>query len=332
MKYKISIVIPVYNVGKYIERAFDSIKNQTIGFKNLEVIMVNDCSSDNSGKIIDKYAEEYDNCIAIHLEENSGAAGRPRNVAIENANSDYIMFLDPDDYYEKDACKILYNKIINGDKDIVFGCFIKKKGIKIIRHNFKFLEGEVSIEKIDDNIDILFLAPTLPSKIIKRDFLIKKDIKFLEGVPGQDTVFIVEVLLNAKGIEVLKNKYIYTYVYRDDSITNILTLKYFKGAMFSLKQRYCLFKKYGKEEYFKIHCDNFLNFFLPKVLATDKDSEDELKQILKYTQWLISKSLEIGSRPKSNRLLLLFNLMVNKDIENIQLYKKVYNHDLKGVR
>jgi glycosyltransferase involved in cell wall biosynthesis len=108
MKYKVSIVIPVYNVESYIEMAFESIKNQTIGFNNIEVIMVNDCSYDNSGKIIEKYANEYDNCIAIHLKENSGAAGLPRNIAIENASSDYIMFLDPDDYYEKNACKTLH--------------------------------------------------------------------------------------------------------------------------------------------------------------------------------------------------------------------------------
>ncbi|MDR2966335.1 MAG: glycosyltransferase [Methanobacteriaceae archaeon] len=261
MKYKVSIVIPVYNVEKYIENAFNSIKNQTIGFNNLELIMVNDCSTDNSGKIIDRYAKEYDNCIAIHLKENSGAAGRPRNIAIENASSDYIMFLDPDDYYEKNACQTLYNEMLKKDKDIVFGGFIKKDGINISKHNYKWLNGETDIEKIDDNINILFLAPSLPSKIVKREFLIKKNITFLESVPGQDTVFIVEVLFNAKGIKVLKNKYIYTYVFRDDSITNNLTLKYFKGAMFSLKERYYLYKKYGKEEYFRIHCNNFLNFF-----------------------------------------------------------------------
>ncbi|MCL2115089.1 MAG: glycosyltransferase [Methanobrevibacter sp.] len=330
MKYKISIVIPVYNVEKYIETAFNSIKNQTIGFNNLEVIMVNDCSRDNSGKIIDKYSNEYDNCIAIHLKENSGAAGRPRNVAIENASSDFVMFLDPDDYYEKNACKILYDEMLKGDRDIVFGGFIKKNGINRSRHNYKWLNGESNIEKIDDNINILFLAPSLPSKIIKREFLIKKNIKFLESVPGQDTVFIVEVLLNAKGIKVLKNKYIYTYVFRDDSITNNLTLKYFKGAMFSLKERYYLYKKFGKEKYFRIHSNNFLNFFLPKILATDMNSEGEIKQILEYTHWFINKCVEIGSKPRSNMLLFLFNLMVKEDIENIIVYKKVYNQDIKG--
>ena len=330
MKYKVSIVIPVYNVGKYLETAFNSIRNQTIGFNNLEVIMVNDCSSDNSGRIIDKYAKKYDNCVAIHLEENSGAAGRPRNVAIENASSDYIMFLDPDDYYEKDACKILYNEIVKEDKDIVFGGFIKKKGINISRNNFKWLEGETNIGKIDDNIEILFLAPSLPSKIVKREFLIKNNIKFLENVPGQDSVFIVEVLFNAKGIKFLKSIYIYTYLYRDDSITNILTLKYFKGAMFSLKERYYLYKKYGKEEYFKIHSDRYLNFFLPKVLLTDMDSEEEFKEILEYMEWFINKCVEIGSKPKSDKLLLLFNFMVKKDIENILVYKKVYNYYIKG--
>ncbi|MCL2115031.1 MAG: glycosyltransferase [Methanobrevibacter sp.] len=330
MNYKVSIVVPVFNVENYIEAAFESIKNQTIGFNNLEVIMVNDCSSDKSGKIIDKYAREYDNCIAIHLKENSGAAGRPRNVAIENASSDYIMFLDPDDYYENNACKTLYDEIVKGYKDIVFGNIFRKKGNNTIKLDLHWFEGITDVEKIDDNINMLFLPPSLSAKIIKRKFLIKNDIKFLEGVPGQDSVFIVETLFNANGIKFLKDKYIYTYVFRDDSITNNLTLKYFKGAMFSLKERYYLYEKYGNEKYFRIHSSNFLNFFLPKILASDFDSEDEIKEILEYTGWFISKCVEIGSKPSSNLLLLLFNLMVEKDIENILLYKKVFNQDIKG--
>ncbi|MDR2967884.1 MAG: glycosyltransferase [Methanobacteriaceae archaeon] len=330
MSYKISIVVPVYNVEKYIETAFKSIKNQTIGFNNLELIMVNDCSKDNSGKIIDRYAKEYDNCIAIHLNENSGAAGRPRNVAIENASSDYIMFLDPDDYYEKNACQTLYHEIIKESKDIVFGNVIGKKGNNRFNMDLNWFEGKMNVEKIEDNINILFLPPSLSTKIIKREFLIKNDIKFLEGVPGQDSVFVVENLFNANGIKFLMDNPIYTYVFRDDSITNNLTLKYFKGAMFSLKERYYLYEKHGYEEYFRIHANSFLNFFLPKILATDLESEDEIKEILAYTRWFTNKCVEIGSKPSSNLLLLLFNLMVEGDIENILRYKKVFKQDIKG--
>ena len=119
--FKISIIIPVFNVEEYLEAAFESIKNQTIGFNNLEVIFVDDASTDGSSKIIDEYSKEYDNVISIHLESNSGDAGRPRNVAMEYVTADYIMFLDPDDVFLDNACELLYDEIVKENVDIVAG-------------------------------------------------------------------------------------------------------------------------------------------------------------------------------------------------------------------
>jgi len=123
-QFKISIIIPVYNVENYIRNALDSIIRQTIGLEHLEVIMVNDCSTDNSGKIMDEYANKYKNFKAIHLLENSGAAGKPRNIGIENSTGNYLMFLDPDDYYTENACEILFNRIVAENVDIVFSRFV----------------------------------------------------------------------------------------------------------------------------------------------------------------------------------------------------------------
>ena len=103
MTYKISIIIPIFNVEFYIERCLFSIFNQTIGFENLEVILVDDVSNDRTHYIIEKYASRYDNIKYKILDENSGAAGKPRNVGIELASADYIMFIDPDDFFTNDA-------------------------------------------------------------------------------------------------------------------------------------------------------------------------------------------------------------------------------------
>ena len=108
-KKNISIIIPVYNSKKYIPKTFESLLNQTIGFENLEIIFVDDNSKDNSGEIIDKYSKEYSNVISVHLKENSGFAGRPRNIGIEKSNTEYLMFLDSDDYFNEDACETLYS-------------------------------------------------------------------------------------------------------------------------------------------------------------------------------------------------------------------------------
>lgn len=107
----ISVIIPVYNVEKYIKRAFNSLLTQTIGFENLEVIFVDDDSSDSCPEIIKEFANKYENVKAIFLGENSGSAGKPRNVALSHATKEFVMFLDPDDYFMEDACKLLHDEI-----------------------------------------------------------------------------------------------------------------------------------------------------------------------------------------------------------------------------
>ena len=123
MEDKISIILPIFNVGVHLKGGIDSLINQTIGNDNLEIIMVDDCSTDESGKIIDEYDKNYECCRAIHLEKNTGAANGPRNKGLEVATGDYIMFLDPDDRYTPDACETLYNTLKKNDAQMAFGRF-----------------------------------------------------------------------------------------------------------------------------------------------------------------------------------------------------------------
>ena len=123
MNEKISIILPIFNVGPNLKGGIDSLINQSIGNENLEIIMVNDCSTDGSDKIIDEYAEKYDCCTAIHHEKNSGAAYTPRNTGIEACTGDYIMFLDPDDRFTPDACETLYDAVKKYDAQMAFGRF-----------------------------------------------------------------------------------------------------------------------------------------------------------------------------------------------------------------
>ncbi|WP_052332182.1 glycosyltransferase family 2 protein [Methanobrevibacter arboriphilus] len=116
--------MPIFNAEKYLETSLNSIVNQSIGIENLQVILVNDGSTDKTKNIINEYAMKYDNFLAIHLENNIGGAYGPRNIGLKYAVADYLMFLDSDDRYELNACEILYNKISSetyGNLDIVFG-------------------------------------------------------------------------------------------------------------------------------------------------------------------------------------------------------------------
>lgn len=119
--YKISIILPVFNVEKLLERALNSIINQTMDLNDIEVIMVDDCSTDGSRKIMEKYSKIYPNFISLYHEKNSGGCGFPRNTGLEVASGEYVMFLDADDEYLPDNCEKLYNIIKKYDADIAFG-------------------------------------------------------------------------------------------------------------------------------------------------------------------------------------------------------------------
>lgn len=123
MNEKISIIIPIYNVKSHLREGIESLLNQSIGQEKLEIIMVDDCSDDGSEDIIDEYAKKYDCCVAVHLDENSGSANKPRNIGIESATGKYIMFLDSDDKFENDTCETLYDAIIKFDCDVAFARF-----------------------------------------------------------------------------------------------------------------------------------------------------------------------------------------------------------------
>ena len=117
---KISVIVPVYNVEKFIKRCLDSIINQTT--KDLEIILVNDGSTDNSGKICDEYAK-LDNRITVIHKENGGISSA-RNIGLDVATGEWIAFVDSDDYIEKDMYEVLYKTAIEKNVDIC-ACFFK---------------------------------------------------------------------------------------------------------------------------------------------------------------------------------------------------------------
>ena len=121
----------------------DSVINQSIGIENLEIIIANDCSTDNTKQIIEEYKERInrqtnrETIKSIHLIENMGGAYGPRNIALDYVNGDYLMFIDSDDTYPPDACETLYNKINEYDCDIAFGRYLRNYPEKdIVRKSY----------------------------------------------------------------------------------------------------------------------------------------------------------------------------------------------------
>ena len=114
MKRKVSVIVPIYNVEKYLRKCVSSILEQS--YKNIEIILVDDGSTDMSGKICDELSKEHDNVIVIH--KQNGGLSSARNAGIEASNGDYLSFIDSDDYIEKTMYEEMVNAIENSKKDI----------------------------------------------------------------------------------------------------------------------------------------------------------------------------------------------------------------------
>jgi glycosyltransferase involved in cell wall biosynthesis len=116
-KYKITVVLPTYNVEKYILRCLDSLKKQTLN--DFEIIFVDDCGKDNSINIIKEYAK-FDNRIKIIYNEKNIGTYHSRRVGVENANGQLVVFLDPDDELEENTLKLLYHKFLESKAEVIF--------------------------------------------------------------------------------------------------------------------------------------------------------------------------------------------------------------------
>ena len=216
MTYKISVIVPVYNAQRDISNAIDSIINQTFSFENIELILVDDASTDNTRNIIKDYQVQYDNIKLIELEQNSGLPGKPRSIGIAHASADYLVFLDSDDEYVKEAFEILYNTIEKEDSDFVISShFINLDGDMVKANLIPTDKNILSVDPLSsqDTFDKLsmnhFVGPW--GKIFKKKLIIENNISFPEDSLCEDTYFYFKSLINSNKVTLLPKDYLYIY-------------------------------------------------------------------------------------------------------------------------
>ncbi len=245
---KISIIVPVYNVEKYLAQCLDSILNQT--FKDFECICVNDGSTDNSLKILQEYAQK-DKRFKIITQENKGLSGA-RNTGIRNTNTKYITFIDSDDWVTENYLEVLYNELAETNADIV-------------RASYKFyyqkenLYKSARIRKIhkinyNTNIERLYkgyAGAFVWAKIYRTSLIKDNDIWFYEGRNAEDCPFTAMLYLYSPNIKFIDSE---LYFYRKHSLS--ITGNFEKTA-----------------------CDDFYNFItLTKDLQKRNFNEQEIKE------------------------------------------------------
>ena len=219
---KISIIIPVYNVEKYLRQCLESVVNQT--FTDLEVICVNDCSPDNSAEILNEYAQKDKRIRVINLEKNGGV-GNARNLALKEVASDYVMFLDSDDWLALNACELVYNKISKNDNDFVYFNYYKyyeeTGSTGYNKNKFKVLLKFFDTEQINPSElkEPFACSSECWFKIYKTEFLRNNNLEFLVGRNFEDQIFYSKVFCLAKSVSVINEPLLY-YRQRNSSICN----------------------------------------------------------------------------------------------------------------
>lgn len=321
---EISIIVPVYKVEKYLDKCVTSILNQT--FTDFELILVDDGSPDNSGKMCDEYAKKDYRVRVIH--KANGGLSDARNVALDVACGKYIGFIDSDDYIDQDMYETLYKNLKDSNADLsVIGMYdvYANREPKIVDEELFVLNQK---EAIKFALDGRKLAVSANNKLYKRELF--EEIRYPKGKLTEDAFVIMEILLRCATV-VISTKQKYYYFHREDSITTTkFSTKYldiidaWSYNETIILEHYPDLKKQAKRRvywaYFTV---------LDKIVVNDEEDDvKETKQLVKFLRKnIISILLNEGfeNSRKIAAIALLFNVKAYKTFPKLQqriIYKK----------
>lgn len=333
MKTKnISIIIPVYNVEKYLNDCIDSVLAQTL--QDIEIILIDDGSTDNCGNICDAYAIKDKRIIVIH--KQNGGLSSARNMGIKNATGMYLFFLDSDDILLDDnTLEKIWEAIIHCMPEVA--CFlIQKTSEESVLLNDKYQKFANTskifngMEIIEEHIFDLRIITMAQNKICRRDFCIDNNLFFCEDLYHEDDEWIPRLLVVAKKI-IFINIYAYGYRQRENSITtNMDEKKVAKRATDKLKIAYNTLKfletKWEHNKLFKgITIQYYLIYFSSNIVTYYSILSKENKEFLYKgfsEYWNIFKFAKY-SRSYKQRILYIVNLLLKQRI-TMKVLKRRY--------
>jgi len=316
----ITIISAVYNVDEYLDDCIKSILNQT--YKNIEVILVDDGSTDKSGEICDKYAKQ-DNRIKVIHQKNSGRPGAPRNRGIEAATGKYIAFIDSDDMYRENYIETLYKLLIKNDADISVCNYFKlySKNIDIDTSD-EVLKEYSNIEYLRlFNSDASDTCVVIWNKLYKKELI--GDIRFPEGKSHEDEAFTYKVIYKAnKIVKTSKKLYLHFYLNQESEMKAKFGLNRLNAYEF-IDERIEFFKKLDKDLYDEAIIHYLLrvrNDYYSAYKAHSKECVDFLAK--KHDDiYMIFKERKICTSKRNKCLIYLFAkfrplFIVIKDFDN----------------
>ena len=297
---KLSIVAAVYNLEKYLPRCLDALVNQTL--QEIEILCVDDGSTDSAPQIIDDYQKRYPDKIKVFHKENGGEF-TTRNYGLERATGEYVTFVDTDDYVEKNWAEKLYNVAKENDADLAVCAFerIDLKTNKVVATNMTNFGNTVKeITPKDDYL--LFINPAPWNKVYKREKI--KDLRFLPFRGFNDTMFLASCYTKMNKIAFIPDVLYHYYLRYDSQIhtVNEEDVKNLKKYLLEVKE---IYKKTGKYEEMKYILDTFafLHLGTSVMYRVSYDETVNMKEMLKetikyldenFTNWRKSPFLKFG--------------------------------------
>lgn len=305
---KISIIIPVYNAEKYLNKCLNSVCRQTL--KDIDIICIDDCSKDNSFKILKKYAKR-DSRIRIIKKSENGGESAARNIGLQAAVGEYLSFIDNDDTIDPDFCEKLYNKALESNYDIV-----KANSLEIDYFgNKQSNDYNALIEK--NNKDKFFFVTHWWTAIYKRSLILENNINFPEDrILGGDIVFLNKALLAAHSFEMINDTF-YTHIMRPNSgDSEFLSLKKIRSAVNCYSD--IITNLLSQSEYlsghgYKYAISYYLNGIYTRFLHNDSSDSREI---------CINKLFELNTLIKNNEEI---SHDISDKLPHIMYYLKTNN-------
>ena len=242
---KISVIVPVYNVEKYLHRCVDSLLAQS--YTNIEIILINDGSVDRSGEICDEYAQREPRVKVMHQEYNGVADARNKGVAM--ATGDYIIFLDGDDEADKEYVGKLYKTLKENDLDIAQCCLLRiRNGQPInkleVKDGVRIFNGmEMQMKTFDRD---RYFCNVVCGKLFKKELF--EGLSFPYGRINEDESMIYLLTFKSSRVGIIDD-YLYYYHYNGDSITEKKYNIHRLDAFYMLEEKFAFYKEHGLEDF-----------------------------------------------------------------------------------
>ena len=304
MDLRISVIIPVFNIEQYVKIAVESVLCQT--YKNLEIILVDDGSTDTSAGICDLISQEYHQVKVIH--KSNGGLSDARNVGIDNATGDYILFLDGDDFWNDiNAIERLVKRVSLSHVDILNFSYIKyyEDTNEYHEYFYNISPCPLNLTKNDRKkylLDHNLYIASACNKLIKKSLFKDGDLYFVNGIYSEDIDWCLRLLIKAESVDFICENF-YCYRQRSGSITHTINDKKCHDLTNNILKCFSMVNKSEslQDVLYKYVAYQYGTFFITQAVAENYQSEC-INELSKY-KWVLKYH-------SNNKKLIILNIMV----------------------